>query len=160
MFRVPFRVFRGKVIEMVRTLNIKDGLPTVEDGIGRLCSELACARQDGVVLVRVIHGYGSSGAGGTLRDACHACLAKLIEGGQILRFIPGDQYSHGRAATRQLMTRFPELKKSMPTDSKNYGITFIELPQALSKRKQLRAEGQERLRGHKGVFRVNPFEGL
>ena len=149
-----------KVIDMVRTLNIKDDLPRVEDGIGRLCSELACARQDGVVLVRVIHGYGSSGSGGNLRDACHACLANLVEGGQILRFIPGDNYSQGRAVTRQLMVRFPELKESVLTDSKNPGITFVELPQVLSKRKQLRAEAQERLRGRKGVFRVRPFEKL
>ena len=47
----------------LRTINIEAGMPLVEEGLARLEKELARAMQAGVDVVRVIHGYGSTGRG-------------------------------------------------------------------------------------------------
>ena len=66
--------FRREPVVRVRTINIESGMPTVEEGRGRLERKLDDARQRGVRVVRVIHGWGSSGKGGQLRSACRALL--------------------------------------------------------------------------------------
>ena len=52
--------------ERLRTIDIEAGMPLVEEGLARLEKELARAMQAGVDVVRVIHGYGSTGKGGKL----------------------------------------------------------------------------------------------
>ena len=48
----------------IRTINLEAGFPTTEEALRRLENEMAGALQDGIRLVRLIHGYGSSGKGG------------------------------------------------------------------------------------------------
>ncbi|KUK88837.1 MAG: hypothetical protein XE04_1932 [Marinimicrobia bacterium 46_43] len=75
-------------------------MPTVEEAMIRLERELNFAKSAGVLLIRIIHGYGSSGVGGDIRNAC-------------LRFLKKEKE--------------PQLKQSHKTDRKNPGITFVEL---------------------------------
>jgi hypothetical protein len=51
------------------TLNLKEGFPTVDDARRRLLSEMQSARARGVRVIKVIHGWGSSGEGGKLGPA-------------------------------------------------------------------------------------------
>jgi hypothetical protein len=113
--------------EGVRTVNIKTGLPTVEDGLAKLESELRRARQDGVMVMRVIHGYGSGGTGGGLRAACRPALKREIRTGRVKRVLEGENYSKSTNAGREWMRRCPALKSSIRTDAGNPGITFVEL---------------------------------
>ena len=112
----------------VRTVNIKDGLPLVEDGKHLLESAVARARQDGVELIRVIHGWGSSGTGGRLGKACRRQCERWARESVIVRCCPGEAYGKGRLVTQEWIRRYPELKRSILTDTENYGITFVELP--------------------------------
>jgi hypothetical protein len=113
--------------ERLRTVNIEAGMPSVEEGIARLEGELMRARQSGVRVVRVIHGWGSTGTGGILRDACRAFLKRKLAVRQITNVIHGEDYSRTTNAGRDLMNRCPELKGSERSDSQNPGITFVEL---------------------------------
>jgi hypothetical protein len=54
---------------LLRTVNLEEGLPSVEQARTRLVSEITSARSAGTRLLKVIHGYGSSGVGGDLRIA-------------------------------------------------------------------------------------------
>jgi Smr domain len=110
----------------LRTINIKAGMPLVEAGLARLEQELAQAMRAGVRVVRIIHGYGSTGKGGLLRDACRACLGRMLKSGQITSFLPGEDYSGATNAARNLIRRCPELRSSERTDRLNPGITFVE----------------------------------
>jgi dsDNA-specific endonuclease/ATPase MutS2 len=56
----------------VKTVNLEAGLPRVEEALIRLAREIANARQMKIRVLRIIHGWGSSGKGGKLRDACRA----------------------------------------------------------------------------------------
>jgi hypothetical protein len=113
--------------ERLRTVNIEAGMPSVEDGLARLEGDLLRAKQSGVRVVRVIHGWGSTGTGGALRDACRAFLKRKLAVRQIAKVIHGEDYSRTTNAGRDLMNRCPELRGSERSDSQNPGITFVEL---------------------------------
>jgi len=58
-------------------------MPSVHEALQRLDREIALARQQKHSLVKVIHGYGSTGAGGDIRIAVHRRLHDLVEASQI-----------------------------------------------------------------------------
>ena len=112
---------------LIRTVNIESGLPVVQEGLARLEAELLRARHDGVQIVRVIHGWGSSGTGGKLRLACRAYLKQKLETRQIKSYLPGEEYYRSGGAGKNLLSRYPALKNSERKDRCNPGITFVEL---------------------------------
>jgi len=57
-----------------RVLNLEKGLPTVEEGRRRLLEEVKRTKQNGGAVLKVIHGYGSSGTGGRLREGIRKSL--------------------------------------------------------------------------------------
>lgn len=113
--------------EKIRTVGVKDGMPTVEEGRVKLEAELARRRAAGAKVVRVIHGYGSSSKGGALKDAGRAFLSREARTGRIRSIVPGDGYSRATVAGRDLMGRWPDLKAAERTDRGNPGITMVEI---------------------------------
>jgi DNA-nicking Smr family endonuclease len=111
----------------VRTVNLKEGMPAVSEGLARLEKELLQARDSGVGLLRIIHGYGSGGIGGSLKAACRRCLREMLDRRQVKSILPGEEYSAAGGAGSQLVNRYPALKESRRTDEGNPGITFVEL---------------------------------
>lgn len=102
-------------------------MPTTEQAIQQMERGISEALQDGVAIVRVVHGYGSHGIGGRIREACAASLRGLVKRGTIREFTNGQDYSPGRLVTRDLQQRFPLLKSSQQRDLDNPGITFVVL---------------------------------
>jgi len=52
----------------IRTCNIEAGFPSLDEARRSVIEEIRRAKREGVRVLKVIHGYGSSGKGGTL---CH-----------------------------------------------------------------------------------------
>src|SRR4029079_1613281 len=50
----------------MRTINLEPGLPSLDEARRFLLAQIDAARKDGVRLLKVIHGYGSSGSEGVL----------------------------------------------------------------------------------------------
>ena len=50
----------------IRTYNVETGLPILDEARRLVIGEIKRAKREGVKVLRVIHGYGSSGKGGTL----------------------------------------------------------------------------------------------
>jgi hypothetical protein len=113
--------------ETVRTINLESGMPTVEEAMKRMESKLSLAIAQGVRVVRFVHGYGSSGKGGKIREACRRALSAMLQRNQIKNFIRGEDYSAARLSAQEMVRRIPELKSSSRTDSDNPGITLVEL---------------------------------
>jgi len=111
----------------VRTVNIEANRPSVDEALERLEGELARAKQSGVRVMRLIHGWGSSGTGGKLRDACRAFLQRKLVARQVKSVVAGDNYSRATIGGRSLMERCPSLRECERSDAQNPGITFIEL---------------------------------
>ena len=107
-------------------VNLESGSPRVDEALRRLDMKLDTARMQGTKLVRVIHGYGSSGQGGAIRDAVQSHLAMLARRGLVRAFVWGGDYPDS-ASARALLQRRPVLRESLRTDAGNQGVTFVEL---------------------------------
>ncbi len=102
-------------------------MPTVLEALAILERELNFARSSGVKVIRIIHGYGSSGKGGQIRLASRKFLYNKMNEGKIRRIIPGEDYTKSNGVYEELIDKYPFLKQKEKTDIKNPGMTLIEL---------------------------------
>ena len=109
------------------TINIEETMPSVAQARARLDDGLHAARQRGTTLVKVIHGYGSSGVGGDLRIALQATLRQMQDRGEIRACIFGENWRKSDERTWELIKRFPALKEDRDLGKSNRGITIVVL---------------------------------
>jgi hypothetical protein len=102
-------------------------MPSVQEALQRLEREIAVARQQKHSLLKVVHGYGSSGVGGDIRIAVQRRLHELAEGGQIRDYIFGENWSKSDEATWRLLRAQSELKSDADLGRRNLGITSVLL---------------------------------
>jgi len=102
-------------------------MPSVQEALQRLDREIALARQEKVGLFKIIHGYGSSGAGGDIRIAVQRRLRELVEAGQIHRCIFGEDWSKTDDASWRLLQQQASLKSDPDLGRRNRGITVVLL---------------------------------
>jgi hypothetical protein len=106
---------------------VKKGMPFVDEALDTLSLELDLARSQGVKVLRVVHGYGSSGSGGKIKQAVLQELASLSRAGRVHAYVVGDRYSEDTNQGRALLSRFPGLGSTLVSDRHNPGITFVQL---------------------------------
>ncbi len=102
-------------------------MPSVQEALQRLDRELAIARAGKVTLLKIVHGYGSTGAGGDIRIAVQKRLHVLAEAGQIRTCIFGENWSKADDATWRLLRSQAELKSDADLGRRNQGITVVVL---------------------------------
>lgn len=111
----------------VHIAHIKEGRPTVDEARKRLAAELDKARAAGASAVKVIHGYGSSGVGGALRDAIRTSLRKRKKEGRIRTFVAGEKWDLFDPAARELLDACPALARDPDLNRYNEGVTLVLL---------------------------------
>ncbi len=111
----------------IKIIDLEDGMPKVEEA--RLCMqrELQVARQQGYAAVKLIHGYGSSGAGGSLRIELQKELQRLSSAGVVKSFIAGEDWRVSSEQTWELLKRYPEWKRDSDLGRANKGISIVLL---------------------------------
>lgn len=109
----------------LREINLEIGRPFVDQAMKHLTMELDQSRRMGCAVLKIIHGYGSSGTGGKIRTASRKHLTQLKEEGQITDFLPGEGFSIFEEATRRAFTRCAALRQDRDLDRCNHGVTFI-----------------------------------
>ena len=102
-------------------------MPFVDQAIKRLTFELHHSRSMGCSVLKIIHGYGSSGTGGRIRTESRKYLARLKDRGEIRDFIKGENFSIFEEATRRAFARCDALRRDQELDRYNNGVTFILL---------------------------------
>ena len=102
-------------------------MPTVQEALHRLDHEIARARKEKHSLLKIIHGYGSTGAGGDIRIAVQRRLHELVEAGQIRGCIFGENWSKTDDATWRLLQTQSDLKSDPDLGRRNQGITVVWL---------------------------------
>lgn len=117
----------GQQFEPMKTVNLKQDFPTVQEALSRLDREIAIARKEGIALLKIVHGYGSSGAGGDIRLAVQARLHHIAESGQISACIFGENWSKSDTTVWQLLQARAELKQDRDLGRGNRGITVVVL---------------------------------
>jgi len=110
-----------------RAVKLKRGMPTVEQALGRLERELEQARKERCRVLTLIHGYGSSGRGGAIREEIREKLQFLKYRGEINDVLAGEHFSTGNGSGRNLVRRFPFLRQHRDLNKGNRGITLVVL---------------------------------
>ena len=113
--------------EIVKIINLEAGMPAVNEALLRLDRELVLARQQGYALVKIIHGYGSSGVGGALRIEIQKSLRQRASHSQIREFIPGEDWRVSDERSWALLKTRPELKQDSDLGRNNLGISIVLL---------------------------------
>jgi hypothetical protein len=111
----------------IKTVNLKSDMPLVREALERLDRELALARQEKAKLLKLVHGYGSSGAGGEIRIAVQKRLLEITQNGQIRGCVFGENWSKSDDAAWKLLQSHPELKSDSDLGRGNRGITIVLL---------------------------------
>ncbi|HTA25666.1 MAG TPA: hypothetical protein VK763_19200 [Terriglobales bacterium] len=111
----------------MKTVNLKEGMPLVNQALMQMDRELAVARADGCDFVKLIHGYGSTGAGGEIRVAVQKRLREMTEQGQIRGFIFGENWAKSDERAWRIVSARQELKQDRDLGKGNRGITIVEL---------------------------------
>jgi hypothetical protein len=113
--------------EAFKIIDLEDGMPTVEQARLRMNYELQLARREGYKAVKLIHGYGSSGVGGSLRTELQKSLHRAAREKTIRAAIPGENWRISDETTWDLLKRFPEWKKDSDLGRGNQGISIVVL---------------------------------
>lgn len=111
----------------LREVNLEEGRPYADAAIKRLAFEIKQSRRMGMVVLKIIHGYGSSGTGGRIRREARLYLERLRDRSGIAGFIPGEQFSIFEEDTRKALRLCPQLRRDHDLDRHNNGVTFIIL---------------------------------
>jgi hypothetical protein len=112
---------------LIKAINLKSDMPLVREALQRLERELGLARQEKAALLKLIHGYGSSGTGGEIRIAVQNRLMEMLQNGQIRGCIFGENWSKSDEITWKLLQSHSELKSDCDLGRGNRGITIVIL---------------------------------
>ena len=112
---------------LIKTVILKEGMPSVEQARTRLYSEITSAQRSGVKFLKIVHGYGSSGIGGDLRIALQSTLRQMVTKKEIRDCIYGENWRASDERTWELLKRLPELKSDSDLGRGNKGITIVLL---------------------------------
>ena len=108
-------------------VNLESGRPTLEEARKRLLREMESARNEGVRVLKVIHGYGSSGEGGVLCVGIRKSLRLRVKEGIARTVVPGERFSSDATEARDLLLRHPSLRGDRDLNRGNLGVTLVEL---------------------------------
>ena len=111
----------------MKEYNIKSGMPVVEIALKRADACIQEAKYKRLKIIKIVHGYGSTGAGGEIKIALHEHLKRKKANNIIQAFIPGEAFTE-LLGYSELISKYNHLI-SNDNDARtgNRGITFIIL---------------------------------
>lgn len=110
-----------------RIINLKEGMPAVQDAMAHLGREIRMARRQQVGVIKLIHGFGASGKGGKIRLAVRRELAQLQKRGYVQYYILGEQFSIFDEQTRKAFSQCDMVRRDPDLERHNNGITLVVL---------------------------------
>lgn len=111
---------QNKVVEV----NIEYDMPTVDVALQKVKNALTTYKAKGCKAVIIIHGYGSSGVGGSIKTAVTKCLGDNSMKGIVRAFASGEQWFNRK---REILSICPSLQSYERKIASNEGITVVVL---------------------------------
>ena len=111
----------------LREINLELGKPFVDEAIRRLTFEIKQSERQGIKVLKIIHGYGSSGTGGKIRVEARRYLERLKQRSEIRGFITGEKFSIFDEDPRAAFLLCDELRRDHDLERHNNGVSFIVL---------------------------------
>jgi len=102
-------------------------MPTTDVALKRLEAALRLHGRKSK-LIKIVHGYGSTGVGGKIRTAVRQRLRSKKAAGSIKDFIPGEEFSMFDPATQKALSlHHKEIVSDRDYNQSNEGITVVVL---------------------------------
>jgi len=111
----------------IQTFNVEADFPSLDEARRLVLAEIRKAKREGVPVLKIIHGYGSTGKGGTLCHGLRKSFALRKREGVIKDFIPGESFSIFNNTVLLLLETVPELRGDPDLDATNEGVTVLWL---------------------------------
>ena len=109
-----------------KTINLKENQPTVALALALLEIEIEMSRREGIVAIKVIHGYGSHGVGGEIKKALSRWLILAKRRHFITEYVKGEQWTSSETAEK-IKKHCPEIIGDSELYFANAGVTVILL---------------------------------
>ena len=109
----------------VREINLEEGMPTCDEALDYLKSSVKLSKQNKYKCLLIIHGYGSTGKGGTIRTKTRQWLNAQVKKGMLKAVINGEDFNIFNEKVRELKDKYSELNSLLRVT--NYGVTVVEL---------------------------------
>jgi predicted membrane chloride channel (bestrophin family) len=110
----------------MKTINIKSDMPDRLEAGRRLSAIISENRQKEKV-IKIVHGYGSTGVGGTIKHAVRRSLRNRKKKGEIKAYIPGEAFQQLMGFDEVIATYKHLLKHDSDFNKMNEGITYVIL---------------------------------
>lgn len=107
------------------TVNLEQNRPTVQQATLRLSQELRLAKCNRQRALKVIHGYGSTGKGGAIKQAALKMLDERKRSGQLRHYVKGEDFTPFTESGRKALELCPELRSDRDYGRQNDGITVV-----------------------------------
>jgi len=111
----------------IRTYNVEAGLPILDEARRLVIGEIRRAKREGVKVLKVIHGYGSSGKGGVLGVGLRKSFRLRKKEGVIKDFIAGETFTIFNPTVLAMLEAIPELRGDPDLSATNEGVTILWL---------------------------------
>ena len=111
----------------LKTYNVEAGFPSLDEARRLVLEEIRKSRREGVRILKIIHGYGSSGKGGTLNHGLRKSFALRKKEGVIKDFFPGESFTIFNPVVLELLEAVPELRADPDLSTTNEGVTVLWL---------------------------------
>lgn len=112
------------MVKKVVEVNLEMGMPTVEAALLKMKNSLTTYKQQGSKAVILIHGYGASGVGGSIKIAVSKCLAESSMRGIVRAFVSGEQWYIKKREFNDICGSLRDFERKI---SGNSGITVVIL---------------------------------
>jgi len=110
-----------------RTFNVEAGLPSLDEARRLVIAEIKRAKGDRLRVLKVIHGYGSSGKGGALCIGLRKSFGLRKKDGVIKDFVAGEDFNIFNETVLALLEAVPELRGDPDLGAINEGVTILWL---------------------------------
>lgn len=112
---------------MIRVVNIKKDNPNSDYALFLIDEEIKYSRAIGNRAIVIIHGYGSHGTGGVIKDAVKHYLPELKRKHIIDDYVFGENWGDTNPTKIKMCHIFPELILHENLHSLNRGVSVILL---------------------------------
>src|SRR3954467_15322540 len=108
-----------------RTYKAEADFPTVDEARRLVAEEIRRAKREGMRVLKIIHGYGSSGKGGALCVGLRKSFKLRKKEGVIRDFVAGEDFSIFNATVLAMLEAALDLRGDPDLNATNEGVTLV-----------------------------------
>ena len=112
---------------MLKLIDLKSDNYSVEYALAVLEIEIEGAKREGLVALKILHGYGSHGVGGAIMLAVRRQLALWKKTGFVKNYFGGDKWDMFDKDSQKVLMNDKTIVGDCDLGHANPGITIIEL---------------------------------